>query len=380
MRAKLSTFALVTALLYIAAVIVLLVAISSGMNSPHAVGALGAALAAGAAVIGLFAGYRTAGPPDHSRVEERAAAEAARSGAFDTTPPRTLEPPAPVVTPAPAAPPLAVAPGPRSREAAATAILLREQIDAIPIGFATLDRDLIIRAANPALEQLLHVSERGSLVGVALAKTVLGAAIYSGESARLVGLPLAEFAATALGRTEPLEVTRLLVPGNGHGWVAQLSARLQSWPPAEDEPECLYLWVQPEATFRVIRETRSDRNDRPDVDARDAATDAMAHDAHETHPAANDAATIASLDDTGDVDPAAKLHEIGVRLRLIATTARALRATLRDPNETAAIAENDLRTLAELMMIEIQADRIGQSLGLFRVVSPSAAPPPANTA
>ncbi len=377
MRAKLSTFALVTALLYIAAVIVLLVAISSGMNSPHAVGALGAALAAVAAVIGLFAGYRTAGSPSPSRIEDAVAPPSATRPAFDTTPAVAFEPPPTAAAPAPVAPPLGDAPRPRSHEAAATAILLQEQIDAIPIGFATLDRDLIIRTANPALEQLLHVPERGSLVGVALSKTVLGAAIYSGASARLAGLPLAEFAATALGRTEPLEVTRLLVPGNGHGWVARLSARLQSWPPAEDEPECLYLWVQPEATFRVIREAGRDRGGE---DERDAATGTTEHATPDTRPAANDAATIASLDDSGDADPAEKLHEIGVRLRLVATTARALRAALRGPNESAAIAENDLRTLAELMMIEIQADRIGQSLGLFRVVSPSAAPPPANTA
>jgi len=373
MRARLSTFALVTALLYIATVIVLLVAISSGMNSPHAVGALGAALAAVATVIGLFAGYRTARTPDSAATEEAATALTARRSPFEAPSPMAHAPP-PAAPPAPESsevrvatlPGDAPAPAPASHEAAATAILLREQIDAIPIGFATLDRDLIIRAANPALEELLHVQQRGSLVGLALRETALGAAIYSGASARLSGLALADFAGTALGSGEPLEVTRLLVPGNGHGWVARLSARLQGWPPTDDEPECVYLWVQPEATFRVIREPAQERADAPA-----AAPGAPAA----ARVAANEAATIAALDDAGTADDAEKLHEIGVRLRLVATTARALRIALRGPGDSASIAESDLRTLAELMMIEIQADRIGQSLGLFRGLSPGGAPP-----
>lgn len=382
MRARLSTFALVTALLYIATVIVLLLAISSGMSSPHAVGALGAALAAVAAVIGLFAGYRSAATPPAPPTE------------YDAPPREMPRPPRleaePAIFATPAAPPAAATPAfapaamaiasthdasrpPRSPEAAATAILLREQIDAIPIGFATLDRDLVIRAANPALEKLLHVRERGSLVGVALRETVLGAAIYSGASARLSGLALADFAGTALAGGEPLEVTRLLVPGNGDGWVARLSARLQGWPPSDDEPECLYLWVQPEATFRVIRAATQDRDDASAVFPPAPAPAPPAPS--ETRERANDAATIAALDDSGEAGDAETLHEIGVRLRLVATTARALRGALRDPADTAAIAESDLRTLAELMMIEIQADRIGQSLGLFRGASSGGAPP-----
>lgn len=356
MRARLSSFALITALLYIAAVVVLLAAISLGMTSSHSVGALGAAVAAVTALAGLVLGFRLARESslEENDQENLAAALSEAESAPDPAPLRATSSPAPRAD-EPAPPSVRVAAAlvaspsraPSSPSAAAPAaparFLPQEQLDAIPIGFAALDRDLFIRAVNPALEGLLGVSRR-ALVGRRLRDTALGAAVYSGPRAGLAGLRLCDVAASVRGGDEPLDLSRLLVPGNGgDGWAARLTARLHAWPRSAGKPESLFVWVQEEALGAAGAPARNgERVDEvaPTLGAEDRARIAEAPD-----PAAGATRIV-------------RLHDALARLQLVSAIARWLHEEMAGADAE----HGDLRRRAELQMIEIQAKRIAASL------------------
>jgi hypothetical protein len=342
MRARLSSFALVTALLYIAAVVVLLAAISLGLTSAHSVGALGAALAAVTALAGLVLGFRLAREAslENDRDGVAAALSAAGPESDPLLPPelsprvaRTDEPRVAPPARAPAAP-SAVAP------VASPGLLFQEQLDAIPIGFAALDRDLFIRAVNPALVNLLPEGGR-VLVGRRLRETTLGAAVYSGPRAGLAGLRLCDVAESIRASDEPLDLSRLLVPGNGgDGWAARLTARLHAWPRSPGRPEGLFVWVQEEPVGAAAQS-----GERGDEIVGTLGEDDRTRIAEAPDPA---------IDATRIV----RLHDALARLQLVSAIARWLHEEMAGADAQ----RGDLRRRAELQMIEIQAKRIAASL------------------
>lgn len=193
---------------YVIAAGVLLFALRSGMEAPQVVAALGAILAGVTALVGYLFGRR------HGR------AEAAK------------EPPPPAASP----------------ELGAEVAFLRhfflDIVEALPVGFATLDNRMIVRSANRALRTLLALPEAAPMAGVPLRATRLGSAIYDGPRTSLAGRPFHEIAQEVGPAGGALDLSPLLVPKDGEPWAARLRARLEPWPAPPSPAEHFFLWAE----------------------------------------------------------------------------------------------------------------------------------------
>lgn len=236
MLRKFITIALIVAVEYVLAAAALLFGISMGLSSPHSVGALGAGLAALAALAAILIGKRIG----RQEARDEGVAELAAAPVLEAAKPAPApaEQRQPEPRPAPTPPP--------QRDAAPSGPLLVDGARAIPIGFAALDRDLVIRSVNPALQTMLRAAGGGELEGAPLHRTALGAAVYNGPRTALAGRTLAELATDLLQTEGTLDLSRLLVPGGGERWATRLRARLHGWPEQGGRPDRFFLWVEEE--------------------------------------------------------------------------------------------------------------------------------------
>lgn len=251
---RLSTIALITAVEYVVVAAILLLAISYGLFSPHSIGALGAGLAAAAALVGLLLGKRLGREEAEEEAVARAAIEPTRDLAAAAAP-GAPRPNAEAESMQPALAPQAAPSAPASALShAAAEPLLLDEVETIPIGFASLDRNLVIRAANPAMKAILRAVGGEEIVGLPLSATALGAAVYNGPRTALAGRMLHELAAELLPREGTLDLSRLLVPGAGESWAARLRARFHAWPARGARVERYFAWVEQEATAEAPSE------------------------------------------------------------------------------------------------------------------------------
>ncbi len=253
---KFSTVVLIAAAEYVAVAGILLLVLYTGGPTAEMVGALGAALAALAALLSLVIGKRLGrreaaeiaaqgAPPDAGRNAALGLAAAAASGAS----PRGGRRPSLEAPRRSAAPPAALA-----RELSFLSHFFVDVVESLPIGFATLDRNFVVRSANRALKRSLGIPSDEPVIGLSVADTPLGAAIYNGSRTLLAGRPFDEIVREIVDEEGGLDLAPLLVPGEGELWAARLRVRLQPWPALPAPTEQYLLWVEeigaPAESFR----------------------------------------------------------------------------------------------------------------------------------
>jgi PAS domain-containing protein len=237
---RVAVLILVVGSAYLAAAIFLLLALEAGIDAPQTMGAIGAGLAAVAALVAFLFG--------------RGASRAAPSPAAAPLPPPAAAP----------ASPKSAATG-IGAEVAFLRHFFLDIVEALPVGFATLDRRFVVKSANRALRTLLGVQDGTPLAGVPLHGTPLGSAIYDGPRMSLAGRAFHEIARECAPREGPLELAPLLVPKNGEPWAARLRARLEPWPAPPAAPDHFILWAEIERVESGIPAARGDDGARAEL-------------------------------------------------------------------------------------------------------------------
>ncbi len=230
---RVAVLVLVVSSAYLAAASLLLLALEARIDSPQMMGAIGAGLAGLAALVAFLIGRRARRT---EATEDRAPG-----------PPPAAEP----------APPRSATKG-LGAEVAFLHHFFIDIVEALPVGFATLDRRFVVRSANRALRTLLGIPEGAALAGVPLHGTPLGSAIYDGPRTSLAGRAFHEIARECAPREGALDLAPLLVPRNGAPWAARLRARLEPWPAPPAAPEHFILWAEIARSESGLPATRDD--------------------------------------------------------------------------------------------------------------------------
>jgi PAS domain-containing protein len=237
------TLVLIAAAEYVAVVAILLGAVTFGGPTVASVGALGAALAAACALVSLYVGKRIG----RREAEARAAGRSRRAQAQADPAPAAATPAAPhPARPHEAARRGGVSVAELSRDLSFLSHFFVDVVDALPTGFATLDQNLVVRSTNRALKQRLGLSPDEPMIGLPLADTPLGAAVYNGPRTLLAGRALSEIATDLAEEEQTLDLAPLLVAGPSGGWAARLCVHIHRWPRRPAPCEQFFLWLEDE--------------------------------------------------------------------------------------------------------------------------------------